>query len=814
MSVERRELTGWTVRPIGDLRACPAPLRERTFDLGACGTAHEALIAAGVIPDPDEVGGEDAQEWIGLTDWCFAAWIRADRRLMAERRVDLLFEHIDTLGDVIVNGVRVASTANEFVPLRVPVRAFLQEGVNEIEVRLRGPVSAVAALERRYGPRPVNGDWTPYPFLRKSACNFGWDWGPRVPTVGIGRARLEGWSGARIECVRPLVVSCDEVSATVRVVADIARMDSEATALRVEVTAPDGHVLSGVTEVDGDRAEIELGIARPQRWWPRGHGDQPLYGVRTSIERGCETIESRAQRIGLRSIVLDTAPDEVGASFTLRVNDRPIWCRGANWVPISLFPRSAPNELLARWIDAACDANLNMLRVWGGGLYEREEFYERCDERGMLVWQDFMFACATYPEELPYPELVEREARHQVARLSSHPSVALWCGGNEDILAWWSWGWRERLTEGQTWGRTFWLESLPRVLAELDPTRPYWPESPYSGSMDVHPNEPSRGDRHTWDRKLEEYRSVVPRFCSEFGHQSPPSMGTLGERIPRDLLVNGSEELARRQRAWGGDAVQYAPLLAERFPPAMSLDQWILAAQLLQARAYEIAIGWMRANAPTCMGALFWQWNDVWRGHSWSVWDVAGRPKPSYFAVRRASAPLHLGLLPQEGGLRAVVVSAPGESSDRPVAARARVFTHGGAVIADEVVGLADRGEWFADAVLPERWWASRELSDLIVVVDADDMRATHRFVSDRERALPPARFQVETRIDEIRVQAESLLCELCVLPELGGGMHARARDGMLTLLPGEVATIGIDGEPLDARTATASIRCANMIGR
>ncbi len=823
MTVAVRAIEGWTVRPIGDLVACPAQIRERTFDCGAGRTAHEALIGAGVLPHPDAVGGEAAQEWIGRTDWCFAAWMRVDRALLASRRIDLVLEHVDTLGDVLVNGVRVAVTANEFIPLRVPVKAFLREGINEIEVRLRGPVAAVEALERRCGSRPVNGDWTPFCFLRKSACSFGWDWGPRVPGVGIGAARLEGWSEARIAAVRPLVTACDEVSATVRVILDVERCDDEEVDARVELVAPDGHTLGAVTPVSGDRAEIEVSVPNPHRWWPRGHGDQPLYALRTIIERRCAMLDERSQRIGLRTVALDARQDAAGSRFVIRVNDRPIWCRGANWIPVDLFPRSAPARRIADWIDAACDAELNMLRVWGGGIYERDEFYDRCDERGVLVWQDFMFACATYPEDAPYPALVEAEARHQVARLAGHPSVALWCGGNEDILAWWSWGWKERLREGQSWGRGYWLDLLPRIVAETDPTRPYWPESPFSGSMDVHPNDPDRGDRHTWDAKLEQYRTIVPRFCSEFGHQSPPSIGTLRERLSEGECTVGSPELAERQRAWGGDEFQYAPLLAEHFPPLRSLDEWIYAAQLLQARAYSIAIEWMRSNAPRCMGALFWQWNDVWRGHSWSVWDVAGRPKPSYFSVRRACAPLALAIVPVERRLDVVLASAAGEAAVGDVSVRARLVGPDGSLIRDGEFSLAAVDEWTVRWTLPDEFASPSVPTSAMVIVDAaaggESLRATHRFVRDREFAMPRAVWRVDAGDGGadgggLVIRAESLLIDACVLPELAGCMRTRATDGMWTLLPGEHAAVRLVGEPISRAAVEASIRCANGIGR
>jgi beta-mannosidase len=820
MTCERRAIGGWTVRPIGNLVACPAALRERVFDLGAAGTVHEAMIAAGVLPHPDEVGGEEAQEWIGRTDWCLAAWVRLDRRMLAASRVDLVFDHIDTLGEVRINGVRVALAANEFVPLRVQAKAFLREGVNEIEVRLRGPVSAVEALERRYGSRPVNGDWTPFCFLRKSACNFGWDWGPRVPTVGIGAARIEAWNEARIAQVRPLVVACDEVSATVRVIAEVERLDNEPIDLRVELVAPDGHAQCAVVPIEGERGEIEIAVANPHRWWPRGQGDQPLYALRSIIERRCSPIDDRAQRIGLRTVALDTSPDAdgSGSAFTLRVNGRPIWCRGANWIPASLFPRSEPASKITAWIDAACDAELIMLRVWGGGLYESDAFYDHCDERGVLVWQDFMFACATYPEDAPYPALIEAEARHQIARLAAHASVVLWCGGNEDILAWWSWGWRDRLREEQSWGRRYWLELLPALVSELDPTRPYWPESPYSGSMEVHPNEPARGDRHTWDAKLEHYRTIVPRFCSEFGHQSAPSLGTLVEVLGDRTLAIGCEELAVRQRAWGGDAFQYAPLLNEHFPELRTLDEWIFAGQLLQARAYSIAIEWMRANAPRCMGALFWQWNDVWRGHSWSVWDVAGRPKPSFFTVRRACASQCLAVIPRGDALEVVLCTAAGEGGDAPTDVRVRLVRMDGRIERDERVPLVVRDEWSAAASVPRAITEATDPASAVIVVDGmgggQPMRATHRFVRDRELTMPAGRWRLEEGSDGPVFLADSLLLDVCVLPELAGAMRTRATDGMWTLLPGESQAVRCVGEPVSAEQLRAAVRLANAVGR
>jgi beta-mannosidase len=788
--MRRIAIEGWTVRPIGDAVECPSRVRDGTFELGAGGYVHDALVVAGVIPPIDAPGGEDAQHWVGRTDWCLSAWFRLREADLACGRVDLAFDWIDTLGDVLVNGVRVTATANEFVPVRVSARAFLVAGVNAIDVRLRGPVTAVEALERRYGPRPVNGDWTPFPFLRKCASNFGWDWGPKAASVGLGGARVECYDGGRIAEVRPLVVRCDEDTATVEVhVACEHVADGE---VRATLTAPDGSCVERTAPIGDDgTACLPLDVPRPERWWPRGMGGQPLYRLHVAAD-GCSRPEER--RIGLRRVALRTEPDAHGSRFAIEVNGAEVWCRGANWVPRTPLPRgtTAAADRLER---LAADANLNMLRVWGGGIYETDAFYGRCDELGILVWQDFMFACATYPEHAPYAELVEREARHQVARLSSHPSIVLWCGGNEDILAWWSWGWKERLRPGQSWGKGFWLDLLPRVTAELDPTRPYWAESPYSGSMEIHPNDPDHGDRHTWDAKIEAYRTIVPRFCSEFGHQSPPTISSLHDLIPPDGRAVGNAELATRQRAWGGDAFQYAPFLAERFREPRSLDEWAFAAQLLQARAYEIAILWMRANAPRCMGSLFWQLNDVWTGHSWSVLDANARPKPSYFAVARACAAEAIAILPADvaapmvPGSVAIVRAATEKGLRRERRVRARLVDAGGQTLADRWIELSGESPWVARAALPAELVSPRDRASSVLVVDMPDgdvtRRATWTYVHDRDFAFaPPALVARRLDASHVALSSRGLSRDVCIDERCEPSL------GFVTLLPGETLRV------------------------
>ena len=636
------------------------------------GCAHTDLMRAGVMAHPDSVGGEAAQEWVGRTEFTWLREFSVDEAVRAHAHIDLVFERLDTEATVSLDGEQVLACANEFHPQRVEVTRQARGADNGREFALavtcEGSVAEVERLERELGRRPVNGDWTPYPFLRKTACEFGWDWGPRVPSSGIrGLVYLHGWTHARVNAVRPLVTSCDATRGTVEVVIDAAMDAGADVEVRCELTAPDGRKIQArgrLKAADSSRpgfaeARVTLEVPKPMLWWPRGHGGQPLYRLDVALQCAGEVIDRATRSIGVRTAELDTRPDRDGTAFVVKVNGAAIWCAGANWIPDGLFDEVGDPTRVRERLVQACEANLNMIRVWGGGGYEQEHFYSACDELGLLVWQDFAFACATYPEDDPFPARVDAEARFQVARLSSHPSVVLWCGGNEDILAWASWGFRERLREGQSWGRRYWLELLPRICSELDPTRPYWPESPWSGSLELHPNDPTRGDRHTWDQeaKVEGLRTITPRFCSEFGHQSPPALATLSQALAMDESALGaltaSEGLAliaSRQRATGGDSPQYS-FVAERYPPARDFATWIAQAQLVQAKAMRIAYTWMRANAPRCMGALVWQLNDAWTGHSWSLIDVRGRAKPAWHAVRDACQPRILAIHPREGAL-------------------------------------------------------------------------------------------------------------------------------------------------------------------
>jgi beta-mannosidase len=642
-------LDGWRVHARGGEGSPLVGARE--IIAGACmqDSIHAVLADAGISQPWQGERAELDGEWVGRTEWTFSREVEVPAPRDGAHCA-LFIDVVDGPCEIALDGVVLGEQLSEHFPFEARIPDALRGRRALLELRFKSPVSELLRWQERLGARPVNGDWLPFSFARSAACGFGWDWGPRVAGVGFHGARFDCWDSLRITGVSVAQRCNDDGSVTVRVTPQGEFGGATLVCVVRERT--------GTQRVECD-AQGEARILPTRLWstWDRGANEGCWWNAMVGVRDAGGAFKPIATtRFAPRRIELDTAHDAVGTRFRFMLNGTPLFARGANIVPPLLGARHE-HDWLAE-MRRYRETGFNMVRVWGGGNYLPDAFYEACDELGILVWQDFMFACATYPEDEPFATLVAREAAHQVARLSCHPSLALWCGGNEDILAWWSWGWKERLAPGQSWGRRYWLETLPAAVAAHDPGTPYWTESPYSGSMEIHPNDPDHGDRHTWDQeaKVEGYRLVLPRFSSEFGHQSPPCWPTVvAECLDETRDADGMSAadlvaaLRSRQKAWGGDDAQYKPYLEARFRAARHAREYVAQTQHLQARAMDAAMRWLRAGAPRSMGALIWQWNDVWAGHSWSLVDVAGRAKPAWHAVRRACAQRLLSIEPIGG---------------------------------------------------------------------------------------------------------------------------------------------------------------------
>ena len=798
-------LTGTRSPGASELR--PGPDSVGPIDASLPGCVHAALINAGIIGDPRIGDNELGQQWVGETDWTYRAVIpplATDR----SRHVRVLIDGLDTRAEVLVNGRVAGCFESQHLPCRPDIGHLLLPGPNLLEIRFGAPLVRIRELERSLGARPVNGDWDPFNLMRKSACNFGWDWGPKVATCGIWRSiRLDVGDSPAIRHVRPIIRDRGDESWDVEAITDIDWNGCQPTDWRL-MASLDGGVESAscCTVPFGEPLRVEsppgggpmaLTVRRPARWWPARHGTAPLYRLDVQLVHADGTIgDEWTGNVGFRTVSLDTTPDAEGRPFTLRVNDRPIFCIGVNWIPPELLPglthQPSPESLLDRCEQAA----FNMIRVWGGGMYETDAFHDWCDRHGMMVWHDFMFSCAMYPEEEPFASLVRAEAISQVSRLTSHPSLVLWCGGNECIWGHENWGWKQRLAPGQSWGRGFYLDLLPTIVADLDPTRPYWANSPWSGDEALAPNDALNGDRHTWDASVDGYRSIPSRFCSEFGHQSPSDLATLKAAIdPAELRIR-SPSLSHRQRGPGGNAQQYDAVLPTWFEPPATFELWHHQAQALQARAMRINIEFCRTISPRCMGALVWQLNDVWPGLTWSLIDSAGRPKLAFAASVLAARPRHVAVIACDAGCDADAVALNDTDAAWSVEVTVERRRLSGEVLGrcTSMVHAPPRGQGRMTSLASLVGTPSDSTSECLAV-RWDDTTTVLLFARDKDCRLPTPDATIDDQGGRLVLVARSLLVD--VAPFDRRVVPADGRRWPLTLLPGDCVPLdGPDPQP------------------
>lgn len=643
----------WTLRKDG---------RGPAIAASVPGCVHLDLLEAGEIPDPYDRDNEKELQWIGESDWTWSRTFSVPAEMLARDRVLLRFEGLDTFATVRVNGQIAGRAENQFRTWEFNVRPLLKPGKNALEVAIESPISHAAAMLKRYrlpnwgaGEDKIPGGNA----VRKSACNWGWDWGPMLLTMGIWRpVSLIAFDAARIGSVHVAQDHAreDAVGLAVTVVADemFARRElhTRVTVALEDSEEPDanGPVAEAQSALVDRRATIPLNVEEPRLWWPQPLTEralQPLYRVHVElIDRHGAVLDVWSKRIGLRELRLDRQEDRFGESFRFVCNGVPFFAKGANWIPADTFvPRVDPEWIRQRIFDAAA-ANMNMLRVWGGGVYESEDFYDACDELGICVWQDFMFSCATYPTiDSDWLENVEHEARENVARIRHHASLALWCGNNELEQGLVGDSWNEQQMPWKDYGLLF-DELLPQVVRETDPQRDYWPCSPHTPPPGDRAdfNDPNRGDAHLWTvwhgrEPFEWYRTCQHRFCSEFGFQSFPEPATVETYTrAKDRNVT-SRIMEHHQRSGPGNAlIMHYMLSWFRLPT--SFESTLRLSQVLQGLAIKYAVEHWRRNMPRTMGALYWQLNDCWPVASWSSVDWFGRWKALHYFARSFFAPV------------------------------------------------------------------------------------------------------------------------------------------------------------------------------
>jgi beta-mannosidase len=780
----------WTVRAVGG--GVPDEVAGRKIAATVPGCVHLDLLAAGLIADPYLDQNESTLAWIGRADWRYETtftWTKDGD----DDHVDLVASGLDTVATIELNGSVVAWTENMHRSYRFPIASLLRCGSNKLAITFASALNAAEQASDKLGPRP-HANAHPFNAIRKMASNFGWDWGPDLVTAGIWRALdLETWRTARLAAVRPLVY-VDGTTGLLRLHIDVDRGSDPDRPLVVEVDVA-GTRTEMTLPVGGSSVVVEVSVEDVRLWWPHGYGTQSLYPVAVTLCDPGGQVACWDARVGFRTVALVTTPDETGTPFTLVVNGTPVFARGVNWIPDDCFPSRVSQERYVERLTQARDANVNLVRVWGGGIYESEDFYETCDELGLLVWQDFLFACAAYAEEEPLRSEVEAEAREAVTRLCAHPSLVLWNGGNENIWGHEDWGWQDSLG-GRTWGWRYYTDLLPSIVAELDPTRPYSPGSPYSMSPEQHPNDPAHGTMHVWDvwneRDFTGYRDHAPRFAAEFGFQGPPTWATLTRAIhDRPLTPDAPGMLAHQKAEDGNDKL--ARGLAGHLPPPQTFEDWHWACSLNQARAVALGIEHFRSLAPLCMGSVMWQLNDCWPVTSWAAIDGDGRRKPLWYALRRSYNDRLLTLQPRDGELALVVVNDSARRWSTTAEVSRRSFD--GTVLASTRVPIDVEPRGKRTVGIPIHVAAAGDATRELLLAETGSARAWWPFVEDVAAVLPAAEFdsQVEPVDDGYRVTitARSLVRDIALLADRLAP-DAVVDDMLITLLPGESVTFEV----------------------
>ena len=810
----RRIHDGWTVQVVGG----PAPVQVagRTIAASVPGSIHTDLLAAGLIADPYLDDNEHLQAWIGACDWKYSTSFHwSDGGFDA---TELVFEGLDTVARVELNGTVIAETRNMHRTYRADVRSLLLVGANELSVTFASPVRYAdrESLEQGYRPH-VNHH--PYNAIRKMACNFGWDWGPDVATVGLWRpVSLQSWSGVRLDSVQPTVtMEGDRGIATVRIEIAVASSSAGSSAAMARVSV--GTESATVKFEPGQTvAEARIVVENAERWWPIGHGEHPLYGLDVVLEGEGVIRDSWSSRIGFRTVRVDTTPDESGTPFTILVNERPIFIKGANWIPDDAFVHRVDRARYEERILQAASANINLLRVWGGGIYESDDFYDVCDERGMLTWQDFLFACAAYSEDEPMRSEVEAEVRDNVVRLLPHPSLVIWNGSNENIWGHQEWGWANRLGD-RSWGLGYYLDLLPRLLAELDPTRPYTPSSPFSPTDEHYPNDPAHGSVHLWDlwngRDYPDYRTYSPRFVGEFGWQGPPTWTTMTRSISDAPLTPESPGMLVHQKAQDGNVKLIDGLIAH-LPLPDDIDDWHWAMSLNQAVAVQTGIEHFRSQAPHCMGSIVWQLNDCWPVTSWAAVDGDGRPKPLLYSIAHAYADRLVTIQPRGDGY--VVAISNDTDADWSGDLVIKRLSFAGDQLAVTSVPADIRARATVTIEVPSDVGAAGDAAAELLVATLGDTRGLWFFAEYRDSRLDSPRLVVAaTRVADgyaVTVTASNLVRDLALLVDKLD-TAARVDDQLVTLLPGESVTFAVkSAAEIDdaAWGASTVLRSANQL--
>ncbi len=620
----------WTMLDGGKSYPCAVPC-----------SLYDTLIRAKEIPDPYDRENEWISTPVSDRDVAFETRFDAPREILTADRAALRFEGIDTLAEVYLNGRLLGRADNMHRIWEYEVRESLREKGNLLRVELHSPVRYATEMQKKRPLWGVDSTMPGYNHLRKAHCMFGWDWGPVLPDMGIWRpVTLRGYTAGRISGVY-YAQRHEQDAVTVVCRAEMEIWAEAPVSARCLITAPDGETF----EAELRNGEAEIRIERPKKWWVRGLGDQPLYRCRVELRQDGALLDAAERRIGLRTLTVSQEKDEWGKEFCFINNGVKVFAMGADYIPEDQIVPRVTQERSRALLESCKAANYNFIRVWGGGWYPDETFFDWCDENGLIVWEDFMFACSAYLLTPEFEQTVRAEIRDNIIRLRNHPSLGLWCGNNEIEAAWEDWHLPDDPQAKEDYLKLF-EGIIPSLVAALDPETFYWPSSPSSGGGFQGSSSNAAGDMHYWAvwhgfQPIEAFRKFYYRFCSEYGFESLPDMKTIRSFArDKDLELNSHVMTAHQKCSQGNEKVMY--YLAQMVNLPWDFERLVYCSQLVQADCIRSNVEHMRRARGRCMGSAYWQVNDSNPVISWSSIDYFGRWKGLHYAAKKFYAPLLL----------------------------------------------------------------------------------------------------------------------------------------------------------------------------
>jgi beta-mannosidase len=676
-SVMKQEIkSGWTFKQVRGNNWYPATVP---------GVVHTDLMDNQLIENPFFRLNERGVQWVDKEDWEYKTTINVSDELLKKSHIELYFKGLDTYADVFLNDSLILKTNNMFREWHVDTKGLLKQGSNELRVYFHSPIKtdiprfdAIKYPIEAGNDQSQNGgvfDKKVSVFARKAGYHYGWDWGPRLVTSGIWRpVYLVGWDHIRIENIHYIQEKITAKQAQIKAVAEITADKEGQATLTIRADGVKNqwsktvHIQKGINKID-----IPVTVNNPKLWWTNGLGIPHRYPFTATLTMNDAT-DSHTDKLGLRSIEVIRDKDAAGTTFYFRLNGVNVFAKGANYIPQDNFLPRVTYENHKKTILDAVHANMNMLRIWGGGTYEEDMFYDLCDEYGILIWQDFMFACSIYPMNPEMLDNIRQEAIDNVIRLRNHPCIAIWCGNNENHTAWFNWGWMPKyeklgvLAELRKDYKDVFHVALPEIVSEYDPTAFYWPSSPYGGDPDAkcesgQPNWNPNGDGHYWGvwhgkDSIANYNIIRARFFSEYGFQSFPEYQSVLKYAPekRDHDIY-SEVMMSHQRGGSHANGLIEWYLLNEYRKPKDFQSFLYMGQLLQGDAIRTAMEAHRRDMPYCMGSLFWQHNDCWPVASWSSRDYYGRWKAQHYFTKKAYENILVSPIAKDGKLDIYVIS-------------------------------------------------------------------------------------------------------------------------------------------------------------